>query len=191
MKFALRTIACLAVFASIVLMTGCAGPAPNYLPSIDNVEALKKTGSESIKTGTIAVMPGLKTGSSITLRADSMVPGAGSTFGDYIAAALRQELELAKLYNPQSPTEVSGTLLENDINAGGISTNDGFIAVQFAVKRGGQILFDKIKRITHQWEGSFVGGVAIPQARNNYPVMVQKLIAQLIADPDFAKAVGK
>ncbi len=28
---------------SLVFLVGCAGPAPNYAPSINNVEALKRT----------------------------------------------------------------------------------------------------------------------------------------------------
>jgi hypothetical protein len=179
------------VLVALALMGGCAGPAPIYSPSIDNVEAIKKAGTEPLRTGLIAVAPGLKTGNSITLRADSMVPAEGGNFGDYISAALRQELQLAKLYNPQSPLEISGTLLENDINAGGFSTADGVIAVRFVVKRGQQVLYDKDKKITHQWENSFVGAVAIPLAKSNYPIMVQKLIALLVADSDFGRALAK
>lgn len=189
MKAALRRLFVLIAPAALALLTGCAGPAPNYAPSIDNVEVFKKSGATPVKTGSITVAPGLKTGNAIQLRANSMVSAVGSNYGDYIAAALRQELELAKLYNAQAPTEVSGTLLENDINAGGFSTSDGTIAVRFVVKRGDQVRFDKTKKITHQWESSFAGAVAIPLAVNNYPVMVQKLIGQLIADPDFVQAV--
>ena len=120
-----------------------------------------------------------------------MVSPVGAHYGDYIAAALRQELELAKLYGPESPAEVSGVLLVNNINAGGISTNDGQIEARFVVKVNGQIRFDKVKRVEHQWEGAFAGAVAIPLAANNYPIMVQKLIGSLVADVDFIKALKK
>ena len=113
-----------------------------------------------------------------------MVSGVGANYGDYFATALRQELELAKLYNPQADTEVSGTLLQNDINAGGFSTNDGFIEVRFVVKRDAQVRLDKAKKITHERPSSFAGSVTIPLAARNYPIMVQKLIGALIADPD-------
>ena len=185
MRTILQIAATAATSLVLVMMTGCAGPAPNYAPSIDNVEAIKKAGISPPKTGTITVTPGLKTAAAIQLRANSMVSGVGSNYGDYIASALRQELELAKLFNAQSDTEISGTLLQNDINAGGFSTNDGFIEVRFVVKRGTQVRFDKAKKITHEWPSSFAGAVAIPLAANNYPIMVQKLIGALIADPDF------
>lgn len=184
-KFFLTT----AVAAATVLV-GCAGPAPNYAPSVDNVEALKKSGATPVKAGGIAVAPGLVGANSITLRANTMVSPVGAHYGDYIAAALRNELELAKLYNPQSATEISGTLLKNNIDAGGISTNAGQIEVRFVVKNGDQIRFDKLKKVEHKWESSFAGAVAIPLAANNYPVMVQKLVSSLVTDPDFIRAIG-
>ena len=174
----------LAALACIFLV-GCAGPAPNYTPSVDNVERLKKTSSSEVKVGTFATKPGMQSADAISLRASSMVSPVGKNYGDYLAAALRSELELAKLHAPNSPVEVSGTLLHNNINAGGIQTNDGQLAAQNVVKKGEEVRYDKVKKITRQWEGAFAGAVAIPQAANNYPLMVQDLLGALFADPDF------
>jgi hypothetical protein len=172
------------------LLVGCAGPAPNYSPSIDNVETLKKAGSVvSVKTGEIGVAPGMKGANSISLRANSIVSPVGAHYGDYLAAALRQELDMAKLNNPQSGVEISGTLLKNNIDAGGLSTNQGQMEARFLVMSAGQVRFNKVKRIEHQWESAFAGAVAIPLAANNYPVMVQKLVRSLVTDPDFIKAI--
>ncbi|PVY91256.1 hypothetical protein C8C95_2106 [Acidovorax sp. 99] len=168
-----------------IFMVGCAGPAPNYTPSVDNVERLKKTASSEMKVGTFATKPGMQSADAISLRASSMVSPVGKNYGDYLAAALRSELELAKLHAPNSPVEVSGTLLQNNINAGGIQTNDGQLEAQFVVKKGEEVRYDKLKKITRQWEGAFAGAVAIPQAANNYPLMVQDLLGALFADPDF------
>lgn len=118
-----------------------------------------------------------------------MVSPVGKNYGDYLAAALRSELELAKLHAPNSPVEVSGTLLQNNINAGGIQTNDGQLEAQFVVKKGEEVRYDKVKKITRQWEGAFAGAVAIPQAANNYPLMVQDLLGALFADPDFVASL--
>jgi hypothetical protein len=174
-----------------VFLVGCAGPAPNYAPSVDNVERLKKTDSAGVKVGTFSPKPGMQNPDAIALRASSMVSPVGKNFGDYLAAALRAELEMAKLHSPASPIEVSGTLLHNNINAGGIQTNDGQLEAQFVVKYGSEVRYDKIKKITRQWEGAFAGAVAIPQAANNYPLMVQDLLGSLFADPDFITAVKK
>ncbi len=142
-----------------------------------------------MKTGIIGVAPGLQGGAALQLRANTMTSPVGKNYGDYIAEALRQELELAKLYNPQSGVEISGTLLKNNIDAGGISTNAGQIEARFVVTANGQVRFDKVKRIEKKWDSSFVGAVAIPLAANNYPVMVQSLVAALVTDPDFVKAI--
>jgi len=179
----------IAMLAASLFATGCAGPAPNYAPSIDNVEALKKSGITAPNVGAVTVSADLPGGKSLSLRANTMVSPVGATFGDYIATALRQELELAKLLNSQSGLEISGALLRNNIDAGGISTNEGQIEARFVVKRDGQVRFDKVKRIEHKWESSFAGAVAIPLAANNYPVMVQKLIGSLVTDPEFIQSL--
>ena len=184
-----RAALCVGVAVSAIL-TGCASQAPNYAPSIDNVEVLKQIGvGTTVKTGTIGVTPDTSGAQSIGLRGSKMVSPIGDNYGDYIAAALRQELELAKLYNPQSGVEISGTLIENDINTKGFSTGSGEIEARFLVTAKGQVRFDKIKRIERQWESSFIGAVAIPRAMSNYPLMVQSLVSSLAADPDFVKAL--
>jgi len=185
----LRRVVLFTGIAVSAFLVGCAGPAPNYAPSIDNVETLKKIEGASVKTGTIGVTAGMPGAAALSLRANTMTSPVGKNYGDYIAAALRQELELAKLYNPQSGVEISGTLLKNNIDAGGLSTNAGQIEARFVVKANGQVRFDKVKRIERKWESAFAGAVAIPLAANNYAPMVQSLIASLVTDPDFVKAI--
>jgi len=184
-----RYVSAAVTVAAAAILVGCAGPAPNYAPSIDNVQTLKTSGIEASNVGSIAVAADLSGGRSMGLRASKMLSPVGANFGDYVTQALRQELELAKLYNPKSDFEISGFLLRNNIDAGGISTNEGQIEARFIVKRSGQIRFDKTKRIDHQWESSFAGAVAIPLAANNYPVMVQKLITALVTDPEFIQSL--
>lgn len=183
-----RPLKWLAVIGACAFFVGCASPAPNYTPSIDNVEILKKSGGETIKTGPIGVTPGLPGANAISLRANSILSPVGAHYGDYLASALRQELELAKRYNPQSQLEVSGMLIKNNIDAGGISTNEGQIEARFVVKRANQVTYDKVKKAELQWPGSFAAAVAIPLAASNYPLMVQKLLNSLFSDPDFITA---
>lgn len=189
MHTTLRLILTAAVATVAALLTGCAGPAPHYAPSIDNVELLKKTGAQPANVGAFGVAQGMPGAAALSLRANTMVSPVGAHFGEYLAAALRSELELARLYNPQSGTEISGTLLKNNIDAGGISTNSGQIEARFVVRRDKQVRFDKNKAIAHEWPGAFMGSEAIPAAVNNYPVMLRKLIAALIADPEFINAL--
>ena len=180
----------IAAVAVSAVLAGCAGPAPNYSPSISNVETLKKAGANvAVKSGEIGVTANMPGANSLSLRANSITSPVGNHYGDYLAAALRQELDMAKLSNPQSGVEISGTLLKNNIDAGGFRTNEGQMEARFLVKSAGQVRFDKVKRIEHQWESSFAAAVAIPLATNNYPVMVQKLVSSLVNDPDFVQAI--
>ena len=78
---------------------------------------------------------------------------------------------------------------QNDIAAGGISTNSGEIEARFIVKNAGQQRFDKVKRVESSWESSFIGGIAIPKAQQQYPLIVQKLVSRLLADADFQAAL--
>ena len=186
-----RAAAMAASLTFCLFVVGCASPAPNYAPSIDNVELLKKSGGEAAKVGVISVKADTPGGKAISLRASTMFSAQGANFGDYIAAALRQELELAKMYDAQSGPEITGELLRNNIDSGGLATNEGQIEARFVVMRGAQVRFDKVKRIDQQWESSFAGAVAIPLARSNYPLMVQKLFNALITDADFVRALRK
>lgn len=181
----------LASLAMSTVMVGCAVQAPNYSPSIANVELLKKGGVEMLRVGQISVMPGMAGASSMGLRANSMGSPVGSNYGDYLAAALRMELEFARLQNLRSDIEVTGILVKNNIDAGGIATNEGQIEARFIVKHLDQIKYDKVKRAELKWDSSFAGAVAIPLAVNNYPVMVQKLLNGLFSDHDFIAAAKK
>ena len=129
-----------AAVAVSAVLAGCAGPAPNYSPSINNVEALKKAGANvTVKSGEIGVTPGMSGANSLSLRANSITSPVGNHYGDYLAAALRQELEMAKLSNPQSGVKISGTLLKNNIDAGGFRTNEGQMEARFLVTSAGQV----------------------------------------------------
>ena len=110
MQISIRRLTLLTGLAISALIVGCAGPAPHYSPSIDNVELLKNSGLQTIKVGQVGVTQGMSGANSMSLRGNSMVSPVGAHYGDYLAAALGQELELAKLQNPQSNQEVSGVL---------------------------------------------------------------------------------
>jgi hypothetical protein len=171
----------------MAVMMGCATKAPPYQPSIDNVTVLKKSATTGASVGAFAVQAGAKGGASLSLRAAEMTPPAG-TYADYLAGALKAELELAQRLNPKATIDISGLLVKNNIDAGGISTNSGEIEAQFIVRRDGAVRFDKVKRASSQWESSFAGAVAIPKAQQQYPLLVQSLLAALYADADFQAA---
>jgi len=183
-----RSCRLVAAVAAVLVMSGCAMQAPRYQPSLDNVELIKKTASP-VALGAFSVQPGAVGAQSISLRGSSMASPVGGDYAAYLADALRQELVLAGKLDASSKLEISGLLLKNDIAAGGISTNSGEIEARFIVKNAGQQRFDKIKRVESSWESSFIGGIAIPKAQQQYPLIVQKLVSQLLADADFQAAI--
>jgi hypothetical protein len=177
-----------AAAATVLLATGCAVQAPRYQPSIDNVEVMKKV-SPPVAIGAFTVQAGAPGASSISLRGNSMNSPVSPDYAAYLADALRQELVLAGKLDPKSKVEISGLLVKNDIAAGGVSTNSGEIEARFIVKNDGRQRFDKVKRAELNWESSFVGAIAIPKAQQQYPLIVQKLLSQLIVDADFQAAL--
>lgn len=172
----------------VAALAGCATQAPSYQASIDNVERLQRAGVKAMQIGPIAAAPDLSTATSISLRGNAMASPVGSGYADYLAAALRQELELARLLDPKSSIEVTAVLLKNDIAAAGISTNSGEVEARFTVRRDGAMRYDAVKRAVLSWDSSFAGAVAIPLAVQNYPRIVQRLLGDLFSDSDFIAA---
>ncbi len=189
MKKISRFLAGFALVMASGWLVGCAGYAPAYSPSIDNVEQLKRSNLSPMNVGLVSVDSGLQGGRSMGLRANTMLSPIGESYGDYIANALKKELELANLLDASGKTEISGQLLRNNIDAGGISSNEGQIEARFFVKKNQELRYDKVKKIEMQWDSAFAGAIAIPKAAQHYPLMVQKLITELFSDSDFVKAV--
>jgi hypothetical protein len=174
---------------ALASMTGCAVKAVAYQPSIANVTTLKKSGTSAASVGAFSVQSGATGGSTISLRGNSMESPAGGNYAAYLAEALKMELDMAKRLDPKATIEISGVLLKNDVAAGGVSRNSGEIEARFVVKRDGNVRFDKTKRAVDEWDSSFAGAIAIPKAQQQYPVLVQTLLAALYADAEFQAAV--
>jgi hypothetical protein len=183
------TFRTLALAGVALFLQACALQAPRYQPSIDNVEQIKKTAIRPAVLGSFTVQANAGGADAISLRGSSMTSPVGATYADYLADALRQELALAGKLDPKSTLEISGVLVKNDIAAGGIATNSGEVEAKFVVKSAGKVSYDAVKRAEMSWDSSFVGAVAIPKAQQQYPLIVQQLLAKLLADPQFQAAL--
>jgi len=180
-------VACAAV--AIAGISGCAVPAPAYSPSIANVSTLKNNGTAPVAVGGFSVKTGTPGASTLSVRGHPMSTAVGSDYAGYLAEALRSELELARRSDPKATIEITGVLTRNELDGDGILKGVGLIEAQFVVRREGQIKFDKVKSGSAEWESSFAGAIAIPKAVQNYPVMVQSLLAALYSDADFQAAL--
>jgi hypothetical protein len=171
-----------------LLTTGCSTMAPQYSGSLDNVAALQNQGGQA-KVGAIQSSPSKENANPISLRGNSMKSPYQDSYASYLAEALKQDLTLAGKYSANSDNEISGTLMKNDLDASGFSTGHGVMEARIVVKNHDTVKYDKVHTAQHDWDSSFVGGIAIPNAVAAYPVLVKKLLTLVYADPDFAAAL--
>jgi hypothetical protein len=175
--------------AFALLASGCSLVAPRYTASLENVQKLKDAGGQSLKVGDFISTPGHDNPQSISIRGSSLTSPYDGSYAKYLAEAIRQELSLAGKLSSDAKLEVSGDLQKNDISIPPVGNGHGDIAARFVLKRNDQVRYDQVKTVHFEWDSSFVGAVAIPRAQNNYPTLVQKLLAELYADPEFQAAL--
>jgi hypothetical protein len=184
-----RVVLLSVAFVAAALSTGCSLVAPRYSPSLENVQRLKDANVQSAKVGSFSATPGKANPKAISLRGSSLSSPYDGSYSRYLSESLKEELSLAGKLAPDAQVEVTGALQKNDINAAGFKTGTGDIEARFVVTRGGTVRYDQVKSIHDEWDSSFMGNVAIPRAQARYPVMVQKLLALLYADPEFLSAL--
>lgn len=112
----------------------------------------------------------------------------GDSFGAYLADAMTKELTMAGKLLPQGDVEIKATLLENDISVG-LATGGATLSARFIVTRAGVVRYDQVKTAHTQWDSAFAAMIAVPKAREEYPLAVQKLLGELYADPAFRDAI--
>lgn len=166
-------------------LAGCASTAPPYQATNDNARTL-----QAIPGGTVAVGKFTAKSDSLNhlgIRASTFESPNGSSFAEYLQAALKTELQAGGKLDDKSPTVVTGELLENTIDSGVVGMASARISARIVAMRGGAVMFDKVVDAESQWKSSFFGAVAIPLAREHYIDTMKTLIGKLLADPDFRR----
>ena len=176
------------LIAPIALLTACSLVAPPYSPDVDNIQALKNATTAHAKIGAFESHADAKNPYPVPLRANVMKSPVGGSFGAYLADAMTKELLMAGKLSPQSDVEIKATLLENDIDTG-IATGGATLSARFIVTRGATVRYDQVKSAHTQWDSAFAAMIAVPKAREEYPLAVQKLLGELYADPAFLEAI--
>jgi hypothetical protein len=174
------------IFLAGAVVSGCSIVAPQYSASIENVQVLKDSGSQGAKAG--AFSQDSRVGNSISLRASSMT-SPYNNYGNYLAEAIKQELQIAGKLSLGTNIEVSGMLLKNSIDISGLGTGYGDMEARFVVKKGESVRYDQVKKAHTEFDSSFAGGIAIPRGRDEYPRLVQRLLGILYADQSFIEAL--
>lgn len=168
-----------------LVLSGCSIVAPSYQAQIENVNLLKAV-KKDVDVNTVKVD---KKKNSISLRGTKLVSPYEESYGRYIETAITEELKKAQLHNPLSPRKLKATIVENDIDATGISTGEGIISVEFVIQEDGKSLFKKTITANSSWESSFMGAIAIQNAQMSYPKLVQQLLENLYKDQDFISSL--
>lgn len=153
-----------------------------------NTELLLQ-GRSGIRVGDFDAAAGVEN-EQLRARGASISGGKDGLYSNYLRDAVSTELETAGRLQPDSATTVEGTLLRNELNAGGVKTADAVVAARFRVKHGDETVYEQTLTAEHRWESSFMGPIAVPAALQNYVATVQKLLGQLFADPRFRDAAA-
>lgn len=94
-----------------LLAGGCSMMAPQYSPSIDNVQHLKDAGEYTAKVGKTDSASGPGNANPISLRGSSLVSPYDSSYAAYLGEAIKAELSLAGRLKPDAAVEISGVLI--------------------------------------------------------------------------------
>lgn len=174
-------------FVIAFFISGCSLKSGLYSPDFNTVNELKDSNIKPINVEYCTYAN--QSIDNIGLRGSSMVSPYGGTFADYIQKSLEEQLKSASLYDKKSDFSLSAVLLKNELDANGFSTGTADISAKFIVNKNKVTQYEKIHSIHHEWDSSFLGNIAIPEALRNYPIAVQKLINSLMLDKEFIKAV--
>ena len=157
-------------------------------PSFEAVQTLNAAKITPVSIGTFGPGPTLPADAdkSMGVRAETLYPPVGRTFSQYLGDLLQADLAASGKLATGAPLVISGHLDHNELNAGGLSTNDGRIAATFVVTRSdGTIAYQKQLDAEAKWESGFLGAEAIPKAIDQYTTLYKTLLNRLFQDSEF------
>lgn len=169
-----------------LLSSGCTIPLTPYSASYDNVKLIKGTNQHARVDAFTANNSSVR---SVSVRGHSLTSPYNADLVNYIETAFTQELEKAGVLDANSSKSITADVEQNEISANGASIGSGVLAATFTVRNPEAVLFQKRIAIEHQWQSSFLGAIAIPNAAESYPKMVEKLLHALFSDADFVAAL--
>lgn len=188
-RFALRSIPLVLALA----IAGCANiklDATGATPA--TVEKLRAANLAPAQVGAFKLAAGKDPAMDTTLsglRGNTLAPAKGS-WSQLLKDTLVTELTASGLYDSASRSIIEGQLTDSRVDAA-IGTGTGRLAARFTVTNGGRVVYEKEIAAEASWESSFLGAVAIPAAMNQYGALYKTLVAKLVDDPDFRRALAK
>lgn len=185
----MRTLSLLAFVG--VSATGCSLMAPQYVPSLENVQTLRDAGDFSTRVAEFSSVPANDNENPLSMRGNSVSSPYNGTYAGYLAEALRQELNVAKKWSTKADTVIGGTVVKNTVDVAGLATGTVDIAVRFTVTQANTVSYDRVKHVHRPFESGFAAATAIPRAIQEYQYAVQQLLGSLYTDREFIDAIQK
>jgi hypothetical protein len=183
--------AALAAAAAVLLITGCAQVKLGAVnPSIENIQAAKASGMPPVAVGTFVLAEGVprSVDEAVSIRSNRFFSPYDSSFTKYLQETLAAELRAAGLLDANAATRITGQLTRSEVEAG-TSSGTASLGAWFVVHRSDVVVYRKQLVEQDTWPSSFVGAVAIPDAANHYAALYRRLVAHLLTDEDFRKAM--
>lgn len=182
-----RMIKLFTLILMFISMVGCASVKMSPpSASADTLHKLRAANLASSSVGEFGLAPGLKPGLDKSLGGlrGMSLQSANESFSQQLKDTVIVELKAAGLYDEKSELQIEAQLLENQVNAA-ITTGSAKLAANFTVDKAGKRLFEKSFSVDSQWDSSFIGDIAVPEAINRYSSLYRQLVAKLFDDKDF------
>lgn len=174
-----------------VSLSGCATfVAPNYSPSYEEIDRLKKLSADHFSIDPVQPTDPSAKVNRITLRGTSMQSPYG-TYSKYLENALISDLTEMGVYDASSASRINVLILKNDIDISGFSVGTGVLEANIKVSRSGNVVLDKTYKTETKFESSFAGIVAIPKGQSEYPNLVRAFLKDVYNDSSFIEALKK
>lgn len=177
----------------LISMVGCASVKMSPpSASADTLHKLRAANLESSSVGEFGLAPGLKPELDKSLGGlrGMSLRGANDSFSQQLKDTVIVELKAAGLYDEKSELQIEAQLLESQVNAA-INKGSAKLAANFTVDKAGKRIFEKSFSVDSQWDSSFIGDIAVPEAINQYSSLYRQLVAKLFDDKDFQIALAR
>ena len=175
------------------VVAGCGSvPLPQHQASVGAIQSLRSSDIAPMAVGAFVKDPKMpaRQDKSVVSRSVTIISPDQDSFAVYLGNVVKTDLEAAGKLDANSDMVVQGTLTINELSTG-IGTGTGALGAHFILTRRGTLVFDKDLVARQQWDGNFVGAVAIPDAINHYQSLYQELAEKLLSDVDFRKAAAR
>ena len=159
--------------------------------TMESIIVLRDSGIAPTNVGDFKLAAGKKKDidKSVSARGSPVQVEGDGTFSGYLRQSVINDLTAAGKYDKASGTVIEAELTENTLSAAGSKKASALLVVRFLVKRAGQTRFDKLVRQAAEWESSFIGAVAIPDAHNHFGEQFRLILTKLYGDPEFLNAL--